>query len=409
MWGRQSGKTTNGILKLIKKPIIGPRGGHYWHILQTYNAAEIAFNRYVRMFPKSSWSQLWAKKPNESEKKIFLTGFREVSFVSGREYNNLRTETLHGAIIDECREQNPELWTMVIRPMLAKHKGWCDFYSTTNGFDWFYDLYQKALISPDEWGVVHAPSTQAWWWSNEEIESAKKDMSEAQFQQEIMAEFVDIHSGRVYKNFGEHNLTDANPFAPRGLEWSPYLPIVVGMDFNVTPMCWHLGQHKAGKLHWEDRIWLENSDTAEAAEELVTKVRGHSPGLILVGDATGKARKTASAGKTDYTIIHETLKRNGIKFEDLTPEDNPLVKDRVNTMNARFKSASGEVSITINRKLKELIEDCQRVIWKIGSDATIDKRDPKRTHASDSIGYPTCVLLALKELGDIAGRWIKRA
>lgn len=391
---------------MIKRPLEGRRFGHYWHLLQTYSAAEIAFNRFVRLFPKNSWSYMWSKKPNESEKTVFLTGFREVSFKSGKEYNNLLTETLDGAIIDECREQDKELWQRVIRPMLAKFKGWCDFYSTPNGFDWFYDLYKFALERPEEWGTFHAPSTEAWWWTPEEIESAKREMSEALFAQEILAEFRNIHTGRVYKNYGDHNLVDSNPFSPKGGEWSPFLPILVGMDFNVTPMCWHLGQHRASQIYWGQRIWLENSDTAEASEELVSKVKGHTPGVILCGDATGKARKTASAGETDYSIIHATLKRCGIKYTDITPTENPIVKDRVNTINSRLKSASGETSIFIHRRLKELITDLERVTWKPGSDATIDKSDPMLTHASDSIGYPTCVLLPIRNIGDIGGMWV---
>jgi len=404
VWGRQSGKTTNGNFTMVKRPLQGPKYGRYWHLLQTYSAAEICFNRFVRQFPKSSWGQLWSKKPNESEKTVFLTGFREVSFKSGRDYNNLLTETLHGAIIDECREQEKELWERVIRPMLAKYKGWCDFYSTPNGFDWFYDLYTGAQENPAEWFTVKAPSTEAPWWTPQEIESVKKDMSEPMFAQEILAEFRDLQSGKVYINAGPHNYTDQNPYAPRGQEWSPYLPIIVGLDFNVSPMAWHLCQYKPeDKLYVGDRIWLENSHTQEATLELINRVKGHRPGLTLIGDATGKARKTASAGQTDYSIIEEMLRAHGIPFNNLTPTENPLVKDRVNIMNARLKSATGEIRILVNPiKCPEAKRDFERVVWKPGADATIDKtKDLKLTHASDSIGYPVCVLMPLKSIGEV--------
>lgn len=402
VWGRQSGKTTSGSQKLIQRPLEGPRFGHYWHILQTYPAANIVFDRYVRQFPKSSWSELWSKRPNESEMTVFLTGFREVSFKSGKEFNNLRVETLHGAIIDECREQSPELWPMVIRPMLAKYQGWADLYTTPNGFDWFYDLYEAAKLNPEEWGAFHAPSTEAWWWTPKEIASARTSMSEAQFAQEIMAEFRDLHRGKAYINFGNHNLVDENPFAVRGADWSQYLPIIVGMDFNVDYMSWHLGQRKANQIYWGDRIYLQNSHTPECAKELVERVRGHKAGVILVGDATGKARKTSAAGETDYTLIEAILQANGIKYENMTPEENPTNKDRVNTMNARFKAADGSISIFVHRtRCPELIRDCQRVTWKEGSDATLDKSDPTLTHATDSIGYPTCVLLPIEDVGGI--------
>lgn len=404
-YGRQSGKTTYGINKISKAS--WEKDGVYWFIEPTYSQAKVIWRRMYRAFSKSGNAIM--RDYNKTDLMFRLLSGSYIFCKSGEVGNNLRIETLNGCVIDEVRQQPPELWQMVIRPMLSTTKGWADFLSTPNGYDSFYDLFNKAKEDTSgTWASFHAPSTANPLFTQEEYESAKRDMSEAQFEQEIMAQFRDIHSGRVYKNFGDHNLLDANPFSPRGADWSQYLPIVLGLDFNVTPMAWHLGQQKGNKIYWGDRIWLENSDTSEATEELISKVKGHSPGLILVGDATGKARKTAAAGETDYSIIHARLKEHGIKFQDLTPSENPLVKDRVNTMNARFKSADGVVSTFINKKLKELIKDCQRCTWKVGSDATIDKKDPERTHASDSIGYPTCVLLPLKTIGDVGGIWIQR-
>ena len=377
--------------------------GHtYWFISPTYEQAKVQYRRLVSMLYKSPEIML---KKNQTELRIKLMNMSQIVYKSGEILDNLKGETLNGVCIDEVQLQHPTLWPMVIRPMLTTTKGWAMFIGTPNGFNYFYDLYEKGKADSD-WSVFNAPSTANPLFTQEEYEAAKKDMSQPQFEQEILAQFRDITSGRVYKNFGDHNLVDKNPFLQRDGDWSPYLPIIVGLDFNVTPMAWHLGQIKAGQVYWGDRIWLENSDTAEATEALVSKVRGHLPGVLLVGDATGKARRTSAAGKTDYDIIHETLKRNNIKYQDMTPTENPLVKDRVNTVNARLRSASGEVSVFINRNLKELIKDCQRVVWKVGSDAAIDKTDKSLTHASDSIGYPICVLMPLKTIGDVGGLWV---
>lgn len=396
-WGRQSGKTTNGGWTMVKKPLLGPRFGRYWHILQTHTAASIAFDRYVRLFPKSSWSTLWAKKPNESEKTVFLTGFREVSFKSGQNFEDLRSETLHGAIIDECRQQDPRLWKMIIRPMLGRYGGWCEFYSTPNGFDWFYDLTQDHKDDP-EWEFFHAPSWEAWWWTPEEIASAKRTMSEAEFAQEIGAEFRDLTRGKAYVNFGPHNLRRGNPWTT-GDEWNEYLPIGVGMDFNLSPMAWSLSQRKANKMHFGGEIWIPNSNgTAEAAQVLADRVQGHKPGVILCGDATAKAGQRAAAAQSDYDILCQVLDANGIPWTNLTPESNPRVKDRVNTVNARLMSASGDVDVTVDpEKCPMLVKDFERVVWKEGNAGVIldQKTDPMLTHMSDGAGYIICQNLPL--------------
>lgn len=369
-------------------------------MLQTYGAAEVAFNRYVKLFPKDSWNELWAKKPNESERTVYLTGGREVGFKSGNEYDNLRIETLDGVIIDECREQPVELWTQVIRPMLGRRKGWAEFYSTPNGFDWFYDLYNDALANINEWGVVHAPSTEAWWWTPEEILSAKRSMGEAEFAQEIMAEFRDLTSGKAYNNFGEHNLAITSPIYPEGLV-HPMLPIIVGMDFNLSPMAWHLGQKRIDDFYWFDRVFLKGSHTQEAAAVLCQKLIEHGAktcGVVLAGDATSKAGQRAAAGQSDYDIICQALDIAGIKWENRTPESNPNVKDRVNTVNAHLKDANGAAHLFIHPiNCPELIKDFQRVVWKQGAQgAVLDQiKDPMLTHSSDGVGYAICSLSPL--------------
>jgi len=392
---------------MLERPLAGRRGGIYWYILQTHAAAEVGFNRYVRLFPRHTWPYIFSKRPNESEKTVYLTGGREVGFKSGQNYDDLRIETLDGAIIDECRQQDKRLWTQVIRPMLGRRKGWCDFYSTPNGFDWFFDLAESAKGS-DEWELIKAPSTEAYWWTPEEIDSAKATMSEPEFEQEIMAEFRDLTSGKAYMLFGDHNKTDECPWAP-GKQFSPYDPIIVGMDFNLSPMAWSLGQLNADRWWWFDEIHLVNSHTFEAACELrdrilMLKEAGHrgQPQCILLGDATGKATQRSS-NQSDYDIVKAVLKEANIAFRDDTPESNPSVRDRVNSVNARCKNAKGEVNLWVhNTNCPKLVYDFERVVWKAGADFILNPgTDKSLTHNTDGVGYPIYALTPVKGVKNI--------
>lgn len=210
-WGRQSGKTTFGLDKMVYKPLQGRKGGIYWNVLQTYSAAEVAFDRYCRLLYNSGLAR---RKPNESDLCFFLQNDANVFFKSGDKPQNMRSETLDGLILDECRQQRPETWKQILMPMLSRHKGWADFYSTPNGFDWFYDLYEMArIINPGgEWSTFHAPSTECWWWDEEQIQQAKASMSEAEFAQEILAEFRELHQGSAYMNYSSANERETSPF-----------------------------------------------------------------------------------------------------------------------------------------------------------------------------------------------------
>jgi hypothetical protein len=283
--------------------------------------------------------------------------------------------------------------------MLAKSGGWCDLLTTPNGFDHCYDTYMEVLNDP-EWTVIHAPSTEAWWWTPEEVQSAKKTMGEAEFSQEILAEFRDLTAGRAYLNFStEKNIRDKSPFYPSAII-HPGLPILVAMDFNITPMAWALGQKKVDQFYFFDEIWLKQSHTQEAAEVLAQKIitMNHQKlGVILCGDASSKSSQRAAAGQSDYDIVCQVLDKHNIRWVNMTPDSNPHVKDRVNTVNAKLKDGNGDTHLWFHPDCKETIRDFQRVVWKEGSGgATLDQTtDRERTHASDGPGYAICELSPL--------------
>lgn len=265
-WGRQSGKSTGALNHLVKCAWNNPHT-RYWFVSPTFPQARVMYRRLVGML----WSckDVLVKK-NQTELRVKLLNGSEIRFVSGEVLDNLRGDTLHGCVIDEVRDQHPDLWPMVIRPMLATTRGWCWFISTPNGFDHFYDLAQLSLTDPD-WSFITAPSTANPLFTQEEFEAARRNMSEAQFAQEILAEFRDLTSGKAYLSFGQHNFADTCPFMP-DKPWSPYHSIVLGMDFNLSPMSWTLGQLAAEKWWWFDEIYLENSHTMEAAQVLRDKI-----------------------------------------------------------------------------------------------------------------------------------------
>lgn len=390
------------------KPLQGRAGGIYWYVLQTSDAAEIAFNRHWQQL--SLAPKLLLKKPNESEKIIPLFNGAQVFYKSGDVFENLRAETLDGAIIDEFRQQRKGIWSRVIRPMLARRGGWCDFYSTPNGFDDFYDLSEFAKAHPKEWAFFQAPSTEAWWWTPEEVESARATMSEDEFAQEILAEFRNIGSGKAYKNEGTHNHALTSPFCfDQGLV-SPYLPVIVGLDFNVNPMSWTLGQNRNRSFYWFDEMSITNTNTPECAPELAQRLLAlkaqerlkANPNVILIGDATGESRNT-KATESDYAIICNALTEAGITWENRTPESNPPVRERVNTVNALLRAADGSVNFWYHPKnCPKLKRDLERVIWKQGAQFMLDqKTDKTLTHQTDSVGYPCHVIAPIETFGSV--------
>lgn len=393
-FGRQSGKSTWGNNECIKRAWEKWKS-KYWFVLPTFDQAKTQFLRAKEMLLSVPGALL--KRPNESELRITLANHSVVRYVSGESADNLKGETLDGAVIDENGTQKKTLWTQIIRPMLTTTKGWCAFTGTPKGFNHHYDLAERAKVDKN-YAFFHSPSTCNPLFGEEELTEARKDMSPAEFAQEIMAEFRELHDGSAYVCYGPHNERRDSPFTSDGSLFNSYLPIVVGLDFNVTPMSWMIGQKSLDSFYYFDEIYLKKSHTQETCKELIARVKAMNlkaiPNLILVGDATGKSKTANSSGNTNYSIIHEMLDAAGITYEDQTPDSNPLVNDRINIMNAHLMSATGEIKHWFHpENCPEYRKDMQRVAWKAGAKFTLDKTsDADRTHASDAGGYPICQL-----------------
>jgi len=369
--------------------------GIYWFISPTYSQAKTQYRRLLNML--TSCKEVMAVK-NETELRIKLINGSEIVFKSGESHDNLRGATLHGVVIDEMRDMHPELWPMVVRPMIATTKGWACFSSTPRGYDAFFDLSEKEKTDP-EWATFKAPSTCNPLFTQTEFENARAEMSEGFFAQEILAEFRDLHAGSAYINFGDHNLAPQSPFTRDQSLVSPHLPIVVALDFNLAPAIALLGQERVGEFYWFDEVYVERSHTQEIALEIVTRLRkiGNKQPVVLIGDATGKAGQRAAMGRSDYSIIEEILSQSGIQYINRTPDANPQVRDRVNVVNSKLKAADGTTHIWLNpNTCPRLRRDLQRVSWKRGLTDKLDQvTDSTLTHLSDAMGYAVCGLSKL--------------
>jgi hypothetical protein len=145
-----------------------------------------------------------------------------------------------------------------------------------------------------------------------------------------------------------------------------------------------------------DELILPDSNTLAACEEFLSRTENWNKGsrlnVRIYGDATGERRRT-SASRTDWQIVKDFFGRYRDRFEVSfqVPSANPLVKDRVNCVNAKLRNHAGQQRLLVNPGCKHLIKDFEQVCWKTdphgNSLVELDKSDSLRTHVSDAVGY----------------------
>lgn len=106
---------------------------------------------------------------------------------------------LDGVILDEYAEMNPAAWREVIRPTLSDRGGWATFIGTPKGENSFYDLYLRAtegFLQPDgsrakneEWFGALYRASETGILLPSELESARNEMTEEEYEQEFECSF----------------------------------------------------------------------------------------------------------------------------------------------------------------------------------------------------------------------------
>ncbi|MBC7927514.1 MAG: hypothetical protein H7039_17855 [Bryobacteraceae bacterium] len=298
------------------------------------------------------------------------------------EFERLRGTNLAWFGVDELSYAPEEAWLRLEgRLRDPKASRLCGFAVwTPKGHDWVYrkflerpsELYDVIMASPFENRYILDKVPDFY-------ERLKGSYDERFYRQEVLGEYLATDSNRVYHQFSrEQHVREVS------VEYG--LPLLWALDFNVDPMCSIVAQRKGDRIDVIDEIVIRRASTWDACEEFWSRFGHHPAGLIVYGDASGQSLKTS--GTTDYQMIRQFFSRTPYRGVDYrVPSANPRVRDRTLTVNAKLRTANGEIHLLISPKCTELLKDFEEVVFQSGT-TTIDKeRDPKRTHLSDALGY----------------------
>lgn len=190
--GRQYGKSTLAALRAVRKVMSRRDANHYW-VSPIYSQAKVQYERLLRHYGP------FINKHNKTDLNASLVSGGWIHFKGSDKPDNIKSDTLTGATLDECGTMHESVWSEVIRPMLAVKQGGADFLGTPKGKNWYYQIAQQAKTDP-EFSFHHAPSNKSPFFSQAEFEKIKASTPEAIFRQEYMAEFLDSGS-EVFRNF----------------------------------------------------------------------------------------------------------------------------------------------------------------------------------------------------------------
>jgi PBSX family phage terminase large subunit len=367
--GYGSGKTfcgsLLGILFCLKYPgVTGLVGAQTYRLLE-----DTTMKQYFEHLNNMGFREGYHYEYNSSKDKLLLKNGSEILFRHLQEPNKLKSLNLAFVELEEMSDTPESTFKMLISRLRQKIKPeW-----RKNGFKyrlfghtnpesskgWIYKYFVEQ--KPDNYRLIHAPTTQNTFLEPDYVESMKELYDEEYYRINVLGEFGDYTSGLIVKNFSNENIKE--------LHYQPDLPLHLTFDFNVDPMSCILAHVADGKVFYFDEFILENTTTQGTMDEVLKKYPAHKSEIIVNGDASGDNRSTQSE-VSNYVIIRNALKRhypnNKIKF-DLRPY-NPPIKNRIASFNAMICNHNGERKIFIDKRCKWLLYNIYNLKYKVGSD-----------------------------------------
>lgn len=397
--GRGSGKTEIARryavrMLSVRKPWGDPL---YAYCLPVYKQAKrIAWAKLKALVPPE-----WLDGPPSESELIIRTKFGSSLHVVGMDKPaRIEGDQWDGVFLDEICDQKPSAFKLSVAPALTHRDGFCwqfgvpkRFGPNATTFLATFDKYATGEEGP-RYQAFSWPSTDIL--SPEQMAEAARETDPKDYAEQFLAQRQEL-GGRVFYAFDPvQNVTDQVCYHPDEL-------LVIGSDFNITPMAWSISHFKAnGDVHTFDEIWLRDTNTQATLDELYRRYGEHRSGFLFIGDATAKARKT-SASESDYLQIV-----NDHRFELATvryPKSNPSRYDRFAACNKICKNALGERHAFVHPRCKHLIWDLTNRAYAENGRDTNDTH-PDAGHMTDAWGYAVYYLKPLVEETSEDGRML---
>ena len=191
---RRAGKTVACVNELLRAALSTDKGdGRYAYIApllsQSKDVAWLYLQRFAGVVPGATF--------NETELRVDLPNGSRIRLYGADNPDRLRGIYLDGVILDEYADMRPSLWGEVIRPLLADRRGWAVFIGTPKGHNAFYDTYRQARDDND-WLAMELRASVTGLIDSEELDAARRQMSEDSYQQEFECSFEAAIAGAYF-------------------------------------------------------------------------------------------------------------------------------------------------------------------------------------------------------------------
>jgi len=162
---------------------------------------------------------------NESELRVDYGNGGQVRLYGADNADGLRGIYLDGVVLDEFADMDPRVWAEVIRPALADRLGWAVFIGTPKGRNSFYEMWKRSQEEPG-WYSLMLKASESGLIDKGELDLARRDLSEDQYEQEFECSFdaaiVGAYYGKLMNAAEADKRITGVPYEPASQVWTAW-------------------------------------------------------------------------------------------------------------------------------------------------------------------------------------------
>lgn len=217
--GRRTGKTTLAQRVLTETALSGKPGGYF---APTYKLLE-DFWRELKLAARDQTAQ-----KSEQQHRLELHCGGVIDCWSMDTGDPARGRRYQRVVVDEAAmvPRLSDIWAQAIRPTLTDYQGDAWFMSTPRGLNDFYTLFQRGEDPLEgDWAAWQMPTSVNPFIPPAEIDAARHDLTEREFSQEYLAQFLTTEGAGVFR--GVNAVSRLEPTMPQmghqyviGCDWA---------------------------------------------------------------------------------------------------------------------------------------------------------------------------------------------
>lgn len=244
--------------------------------------------------------------------------------------------------------------------------------TTPEGYKFVYDMWKKKQIEGYELIKASTHSNQRNLPKNY-IRNLMNSYPEELISAYINGDFVNLTAGQVYTSFDRDRNNSKESVYPDDI-------LHIGIDFNIGKMSGVVHVIRKNNKGEDEYHAVDEFFGLQDTNHLIKAINNRYPDhkIYAYPDASSNNRKTQDISRTDYTLLKNAFFRVNRK------KSNPLVQDRINSLNALLYNGEGKIRYYVSvANCPELVECFEQQVYNNG----IPDKTRGKDHMLDASGY----------------------